>query len=129
MMHGSVLWLKTKKVDDALEVFQNRTSEGFVPGPQCYNSLAIGPLRKNRLEELFDLLIEMREKHIFPDQSTMNATVHFFCKGGLVEVAFNLFNEKSEMGFYPHYMTYNELINALCIAEKWMRRTESWKMG
>lgn len=77
-----------------LEFFQNRTLEGYVPGPQCYNALASGLLRKNKLEVLFDLLIEMREKHIFPDQSTMNATVLFFSRAGLVEVAFELFNEK-----------------------------------
>ncbi|TXG71169.1 hypothetical protein EZV62_006104 [Acer yangbiense] len=70
-------------------------------------------LRENRLMEVFDLLTEMRDDQIFPDKVTMNNALCFFCKAGLVDVARELYNSRSEFGFSPNGMAYNYLVNTL----------------
>ncbi|KAK1551410.1 hypothetical protein Q3G72_035132 [Acer saccharum] len=71
-------------------------------------------LRENWLVEVFDLLTEMRDDQIFPDKVTMNNALCFFCKAGLVDVACDLYNSRSEFGFSPNGMAYNYLVNTLC---------------
>ena len=63
-----------------------------------YNVLICSLLRENRLEELCDLLMEMKDGQISPDMVTMNAALCFFCKAGMVDVALELYNLRSEFG-------------------------------
>ncbi|PQQ18326.1 pentatricopeptide repeat-containing protein [Prunus yedoensis var. nudiflora] len=71
-------------------------------------------LREDRLEEVCDLLMEMKDGQICPDKVTMNAALCFFCKAGMVDIALELYNSKSEFGFSPSSMAYNYLINTFC---------------
>ncbi|PSR86730.1 Pentatricopeptide repeat-containing protein [Actinidia chinensis var. chinensis] len=103
------------KLDGALEFFQRKKSlEGYVPDLFRYNMLICRLLRENRLEDVCDLLIEMKESRISPDEVTMNAALCFFCKAGMVEVALELYNSRAEFGLSPSSMAYNYLINTLC---------------
>ncbi|KAK1582484.1 hypothetical protein Q3G72_015478 [Acer saccharum] len=113
------VWLdnlaRAEKLDGALEFLKNKKMmEGFVPDVFKYNLLVSRLLRENRLVEVFDLLTEMREDQILPDKITMNNALCFFCKAGLVDVARELYNSRSDFGLSPNGMAYNYLVNTLC---------------
>ncbi|KAG9132620.1 hypothetical protein Leryth_023618 [Lithospermum erythrorhizon] len=99
---GALEFLKDKKIVD------NYSADIF-----SYNTLVYKLIRDNRLEEVFDLLTEMREQHILPDELTMNSTLSFFCKAGMVDVAMELYESREEFGMSVSRITYNYLINAL----------------
>lgn len=113
------LWLRnliqSGNMDAASEFLKRKKSlEGYVPDVFRYNSLLCKLLKNKRLEEAYDLLIEMKESEIFPDSGTMNAALCFFCKAGMVDAALHLYNSRSEFGFSPNTMAYNFLLNSLC---------------
>lgn len=106
---------KVGKLDEALNLFRSKkVSEGFVPPVFRYNTLICKLLSENRLEDTSDLLQEMMEENISPDNMTMNAALCFFCKAGMVDVALELYNSRSEFGLSPNSLSYNYLINTLC---------------
>ncbi|XP_031502424.1 pentatricopeptide repeat-containing protein At1g71210, mitochondrial [Nymphaea colorata] len=104
------------KVGIAMDIFRRngRLGTGDFPGLSCYNALICGLLKESRLEDVYDLLIEMSERNIVPDSYTMNATIGFFCKAGMVDVAIELFDDRFAVGLSPNDYSYNQLINALC---------------
>lgn len=119
MEHAYGVWIRdlvqAGKLDGALEFLQGKKAlEGYVPDVFRYNILISRLLRENRLAELCDLLMEMKEGRISPDKVTMNAALCFFCKAGMVDVALELYNSRSEFGLSPNTMAYNYLINTLC---------------
>ncbi|KAI3414616.1 uncharacterized protein J3R85_016026, partial [Psidium guajava] len=113
------VWLgdlvRAGKIDRALEFFQSKKYlEGYIPDMYRYNMLICKLLRQNRLEEVFEMLMEMKEAHVLPDKVTLNAALCFFCKAGMVEVALQLFDLRAEFGLSINGMAYNYLINTLC---------------
>ncbi|KAK3036159.1 hypothetical protein RJ639_029896 [Escallonia herrerae] len=116
MEHAYGEWIrnlvKLGKVGGALEFLQGR--KGYIPEVFRYNTLISRLLRENRLEEVCDLLMEMKDHKICPDEMTMNSVLCFFCKVGMVEVALELYNSRVEFGLTPSGMAYNFLINTLC---------------
>ncbi|XP_059624228.1 pentatricopeptide repeat-containing protein At1g71210, mitochondrial-like [Cornus florida] len=118
MEHAYSVWIndlvRAGKLDGALEFLRSKKSlEGYVPDVFRYNTLICRLLRENRLEEVCDLLMEMKEKNKYPDQVTMNAALCFFCKAGMVDVALQLYNSRAEFSLSPSSMAYNYLINTL----------------
>lgn len=112
------IWIKhlvdENRVNEALDYFKERVSEGFDPGPRCYGALVTGLLRWKRRKEVYCLLNEMRDKHVCPDTITINVAISFFCRGKFVDIAMDLFNERSKIGFSLDKFTYSKLINELC---------------
>ncbi|KAL3532714.1 hypothetical protein ACH5RR_006235 [Cinchona calisaya] len=106
--------LKAGKLDGALEFLRGKKEvDGYVPDVFRYNTLVSRLLRQNRLEEVFDLLVEMKEQNILPDGVTMNTTLCFFCKAGMLDVAMQLYDSRAEFGLSVNSMAYNYLINSL----------------
>ncbi|KAM6601121.1 hypothetical protein CsatA_020730 [Cannabis sativa] len=102
--------------DEALEFMKKQKFlDGYVPDLFRYNSLICKLLRENRLKDVFDLLMEMKESELSPDDVTMNAALCFFCKAGMVDAAVELYNARSEYGLTLNSMAYNFLINTLCL--------------
>ncbi|XAR59393.1 hypothetical protein NMG60_11015219 [Bertholletia excelsa] len=113
------LWIRelvlAGKIDDALDFMRSKQSlEGYVPCIFRYNTLICRLLRDNRLVEVFDLLMEMKERKLSPDEVTMNNVLCFFCKASMVDVALELYNLRTEFRHSPSSMAYNYLINTLC---------------
>ncbi|KAK4742946.1 hypothetical protein SAY87_000947 [Trapa incisa] len=81
-------------------------------------------LRKNHVWNVFDLLVEMKENKIPPDWQTINVTLCFFCKIGMVEVALELYNSYNDIIFSLSYMFYNFLINSLCSTSGILKHTK-----
>ncbi|RHN57505.1 putative pentatricopeptide [Medicago truncatula] len=107
--------VKGGRLDDALEFFrQTRDTEGSVPHLYRYNMLICRLLRENRLREVYDLLMDMYESSIPPDQITMNVVLCFFCKIGMVNVALQLYESRSQFGLNPNTIAYKYLILNLC---------------
>ncbi|XP_062018446.1 pentatricopeptide repeat-containing protein At1g71210, mitochondrial [Rosa rugosa] len=103
------------RLDQALEFLQSKKSlEGYVPDVFRYNILIGKLLREVRLEEVCDLMLEMKEREISPDTVTMNAALCFFCKVGMLDIAIELYDSRSEFGLTPNSMSYNYLINTFC---------------
>ncbi|KAJ4960765.1 hypothetical protein NE237_020675 [Protea cynaroides] len=119
MEHIYSIWIRdlvqAGKVDVAMEFLHSKKiAEGYVPDLFRYNMLICRLLRENRLEEVCDLLMEMKEGKISPDKVTMNAALCFFCKAGMVDVALDFYNSRKEFGLSPNSLAYNYLINTLC---------------
>ncbi|KAL6575357.1 hypothetical protein OROMI_012642 [Orobanche minor] len=116
--HAYGVWIrdlvKTGKLDRALEFLKDKQAvEEYVPDVFRYNMLIYRLLRENRLEEVYDLLVEMKEREILPDDVTMNGVLCFLCKGGMVDIAMNLYNSRVEFGLSVNSMAHNYLINSL----------------
>ncbi|KAK4778255.1 hypothetical protein SAY87_018442 [Trapa incisa] len=126
------IWLRelvrAGKLDRAFEFLQSKKqTEGYIPDVFRFNMLIYKFLRKNRVWDVFDLLVEMKENKIPPDWQTVNVTLCFFCKIGMVEVALELYNSCSEFIFSPSCMFYNYLINALCGTNGTAEAYQVWK--
>ncbi|KAM0040192.1 putative tetratricopeptide-like helical domain superfamily [Helianthus debilis subsp. tardiflorus] len=120
--HVYDIWIRelvrARKLDGAMEFLQKTNNPEFavryVPDVFRYNTLILRLLRENRLEEVCDLIIEMRENNVPPDELTMNIVLCFFCKAGLVDVALRLYDSRGEIGLSLSSMTLNYLMNTLC---------------
>ncbi|CAK7357208.1 unnamed protein product [Dovyalis caffra] len=113
------IWLKNLvhagEIDAASEFLKSKNSlEGYVPDIFRCNFLLSRLLKDNRLGDACDLLIEMKENQLSTDTVTMNAALCFFCKAGMVEVAYELYKSNLLLGFSPNSLAYNYLINSLC---------------
>uniref|UniRef100_A0A1D1XF30 Pentatricopeptide repeat-containing protein At1g71210 n=1 Tax=Anthurium amnicola TaxID=1678845 RepID=A0A1D1XF30_9ARAE len=106
---------RTGKALDFLH--DKKESEDYVPDLFFYNKLLCQLLKENRLEEVYQILVEMRDERIAPDMVTMNSALCFFCKAGMVDVALMLYKSRLEYGLSPNSLAYNQLINALCTME------------
>ncbi|URE20039.1 PPR repeat [Musa troglodytarum] len=103
------------KLDAALEfLLSKKASEDYIPESFHYGKLIFRLLKENRLEDVYNVLVEMMEEGISPDHITMNAALCFFCKSGMVDVALFLYNSRRELGINPSSQVYDQLINALC---------------
>ncbi|KAJ8422502.1 hypothetical protein Cgig2_003662 [Carnegiea gigantea] len=71
-------------------------------------------LKQNRLQEVCDLLMDMKESGIVPDKVTMNAALCFFCKAGMMDIVFEFYKMKPDIGLTPNSLIYNYIINPLC---------------
>ncbi|KAK4355744.1 hypothetical protein RND71_024715 [Anisodus tanguticus] len=112
------VWIKdltqAGELSEAVEFLKGKNLvDGYVPDVFRYNSLVCRLLRENRLEEVYDLLMDMKEQDILPDDVTMNVTLCFFCKVGMADVALELYDSRAEFGLSVSSMTYNYLINTL----------------
>ncbi|WOL13236.1 hypothetical protein Cni_G22005 [Canna indica] len=104
------------KLDTVLNfLVSKKASEDYIPESSHYCKLVLRLLKKNRLEDVYDVLVAMMEEGIAPDRVTMNAALCFFCKAGMVDVALFLFNSRRELGINPNSQVYDQLINALCV--------------
>ncbi|KAL1307716.1 hypothetical protein HN51_049616 [Arachis hypogaea] len=117
--HAYGVWIRGLvqggRLDEALEFFrQKKKDEGYIPGLAMFNVLIYRLLRENRLKEVSDLLMDVYENAIPPNTATMNAVLCFFCKAGMVDVAFDLFKSRSEFMLSPNHMAYKYLILTLC---------------
>ncbi|PHU11752.1 hypothetical protein BC332_18682 [Capsicum chinense] len=112
------VWIKdlaqAGDLSEALEFLKGKKlADGYVPDVFRYNSLVYQLLRENRLEEVYDLFMDMKDEDIIPDDVTMNVTLCFFCKVGMADVALELYDSRAEFGLSVSSMTYNYLINTL----------------
>ncbi|KAJ6835071.1 putative pentatricopeptide repeat-containing protein [Iris pallida] len=104
------------RLDRAIEFLRGwrKGEEAYVPEDAHYGKLISRLLNENRLEQVYDVLVEMMEEGISPGKATMNAVLCFFCKAGMVDVALQLYNSRLELGISPTKWVYNYLISALC---------------
>ncbi|XP_074584021.1 pentatricopeptide repeat-containing protein At1g71210, mitochondrial-like [Curcuma longa] len=103
------------KLDAVLEfLVSKKSSEDYIPESFHYSELVFRLLEQNRLEDVYNVLVEMIEEGIAPDRLTMNSALCFFCKAGMVDVALLLYNSRRDLGIDPSSRVYDNLINALC---------------
>lgn len=113
------LWLKNltamRRDAAAIDFFQRKKlDDGYLPELVSYNRLIYLLLVKDRLEDVYDILVEMRKVGIMANQSTMSASLCFFCKAGMIEIALQLYHSRQEFGLIPNKRAINHLINGLC---------------
>ncbi|KAL0333677.1 UNVERIFIED_CONTAM: Pentatricopeptide repeat-containing protein, mitochondrial [Sesamum angustifolium] len=118
MEHAYGVWIRdlvnAGKLDGALEFLKDKQAiEGYVPDVFRYNMLICRLLRESRIEEVYDLLVDMKEREVLPDDVTMNAILCFLCKAGRMDIAMDLYNSRAEFGLSVNCMLYNYLINTL----------------
>ncbi|KAG6498394.1 hypothetical protein ZIOFF_046307 [Zingiber officinale] len=103
------------KLDAVLEfLVSKKFSEDYFPESFHYSELVFRLLEQNRLEDVYNVLVEMIEEGIAPHRLTMNSALCFFCKAGMVDVALFLYNSRRDLGINPSSRVYDHLINALC---------------
>lgn len=118
MGHAYSAWIgglvKVGKTDYALEFLKDKQVAGeYVPDVFRFNLLIGRLLRENRLEEVYDMLVEMNKHGIVPNDVTMNAVLCFLCKAGMMDIATELYDSRVEFGLSVNRMAYNYLINTL----------------
>lgn len=118
MEHAYSAWIgglvKAGKTDYALKFLKDKqVVDEYVPDVFRFNMLICRLLRENRLEDVYDLLVEMNKRGVVPDNATMNAVLCFLCKAGMMDTAIGLFNSRVEFGLSVNRMAYNYLINTL----------------
>ncbi|PIN00761.1 hypothetical protein CDL12_26735 [Handroanthus impetiginosus] len=118
MDHAYGVWIrdlvKAGNWDDALKFLKDKQAiEGYVPDVFKYNTLICRLLRENKIEQVYDLLVDMKEREILPDGVTMNAVLCFLCKAGRMDIAMDLYDLRADFGLSVNYMAYNYLINTL----------------
>lgn len=81
---------------------------GCTPNVQIYNCLLKGLGYVGRVEEAFELLVDIEEAtSIEPDIYTYIAMMDGFCMVGRSDEAMELLNEALEMGMTPTVITFN----------------------
>ncbi|GER36081.1 pentatricopeptide repeat-containing protein, partial [Striga asiatica] len=116
--HAYGVWIKdlvkAGKLDSALEVLKDKqATKSFIPDVFSYNMLICRLLRENRILEVYDMLVDMRDQEILPNNVTMNAILCFLCKVGRTDIAMDLYNSRADFGLSVNYMAYNYLTNTL----------------
>ncbi|CAM6087259.1 unnamed protein product [Calypogeia fissa] len=109
---------KDKKVGAALKLTRVLERKGF-PDIYTYNSLINGLGKAGLLDDIFELLKEMRQKECIPDRVTYNSVINGFSKAGIFKEVFELVDEMTEKGCNPDIVTYNSIIYGLCNARRW----------
>ncbi|CAN8239303.1 unnamed protein product [Cochlearia groenlandica] len=119
MNRGYSIWLRAlieagflNNISDFLE--QISPLEGYEIEVVRYNSLISKLLEEHNLGSVYDILTEMMVRGVLPNKKTMNATLCFFCKAGLIDEALELYRSRSEISFTPTAMSYSYLIRTLC---------------
>lgn len=106
--------VKAGNLDGALEFIRNKKEvDGYVPDIYRYNILVYSLLKQNRLADMWDLMMEMMEQNIPPNEGTMSGILCFFCKVGMADTAMELYNFSAEFGLSLNRMAYNCLMRAL----------------
>lgn len=106
--------IKAGNLDGAFEFIRSKKEDdGYVPDIYRYNMLVYSLLNQNRLEDMLDLMMEMIQQGILPNEITMSAILCFFCKVGMVDPALELYNFSTEFGISLNRMSYNYLMQAL----------------
>ncbi|KAL8456554.1 hypothetical protein ACS0TY_034683 [Phlomoides rotata] len=118
MQNAYGVWIeelvKAGKLDIALGFLKDKQGvDGYIPNIFRYNTLIHKLLRENRVEEAYDMLVDMKERELLPNNGTMNAVLCFLCKAGLPDIAVDLYNSRREFGLSVNFMAYNYLINTL----------------
>ncbi|KAL1814105.1 hypothetical protein ACET3Z_024170 [Daucus carota] len=105
--------VRAGELEGALEILKKMKG---MDGPDVfrYNMLINKLLKKNQLVEVYDLLMEMMEKQLCPNEETMNSVLCLFCKAGMVDDAVHLYDSKVEFGLSTSNTTHNFLISTLC---------------
>ncbi|RVX03544.1 Pentatricopeptide repeat-containing protein, mitochondrial [Vitis vinifera] len=116
--------VRAGRLDGALEFLHSKKeSEGYVPEVCGYNILICRLLRENRLEEVLDLLMEMREGQILPDKAEFglspnsmayNYLINTLCGDGSTDEAYHVLKHSLEQGYFPGKKTFSILADALC---------------
>ncbi|KAM7511946.1 hypothetical protein LguiB_010821 [Lonicera macranthoides] len=110
---------KSRRIDNALEVFKNVTSgdNGICAEPDVmlYNTMIDGLCKVGRQEEGLALMEKMKLQHSCnPNTVTYNCLIDGFCKAGEIERSHELFDEMNKLGVTPNVITLNSLVDGMC---------------
>ncbi|KAF3443284.1 hypothetical protein FNV43_RR12966 [Rhamnella rubrinervis] len=110
-------------LDLAFEVF-DRMKSGCDPNAVTYLTLINGLCNDGRVDDALDMLEEMIEKGIEPTVYTYTVPITSLCGVGRVLDAVELFGSMKKRGcnpndgFIPNTVTFNALINELCVERR-----------
>ncbi|CAN0896998.1 Pentatricopeptide repeat-containing protein At1g09900 [Linum grandiflorum] len=106
------------EVDNALKLLRRLHSEqgSCNPDSYLYNIVINAVFGKGRFEQGMKLLDEMRSKGIEPDSITCSIVVNGMCKQGRLDEAIKLI---SSHGWTPCVESYNNIVDALCNADRY----------
>lgn len=112
---------KYRRVDDALEVFEQMNGKGkdgvsfqVKPDAVIYNTLIDGLCKVGRQQEGLELLEKMRlQSACSPTAVTYNCIIDSCCKSGEIERARVLFDRMAEEGLGPNEITLSILVGGM----------------
>ena len=88
-------------LEKALKLFNTWISKGKAIDVVTYNTLISSLCKEGRFEDVFDLLAEMEEKKLGPDQYTYNAILSALTDAGRIKEAEEFMSKIGEMGKLP----------------------------
>uniref|UniRef100_A0A1J3I837 Pentatricopeptide repeat-containing protein n=1 Tax=Noccaea caerulescens TaxID=107243 RepID=A0A1J3I837_NOCCA len=114
LIHGYCL---EGKLDDAVAMIERMVSEFKVnPDNVTYNTILKAMSKKGRLNDVKELLLDMKKHGLVPNKDTYNNLVYGYCKLGSLKEAFQIVELMKQTNNLPDLCTYNMLMNGLCNA-------------
>ncbi|XP_002962692.2 pentatricopeptide repeat-containing protein At1g63400 [Selaginella moellendorffii] len=103
------------KMEQAIQLFRKMEGEyGCPPNTYAYNVLLTGLKKKDRVEEMREMFLEMKEKGCEPNLVTYCTYILGLCKAGRVDDAMVVKKEMIQKSCSPDNVVYSILINAFC---------------
>ncbi|EFJ18662.1 hypothetical protein SELMODRAFT_32257, partial [Selaginella moellendorffii] len=99
----------------AIQLFRKMEGEyGCPPNTYAYNVLLTGLKKKDGVEEMREMFLEMKEKGCEPNLVTYCTYILGLCKAGRVDDAMVVKKEMIQKSCSPDNVVYSILINAFC---------------
>ncbi|KAK8700335.1 hypothetical protein V6N13_018734 [Hibiscus sabdariffa] len=107
-------YCKAKRIDEAMELFNEKSRIGPTPDNVTYNTLMQGMFQLGRVTAACKLLGKMLASGLVPSRVTCMILLDGLCKSGKLKVALKIFQAMRNSGLELDIIFYNILINGLC---------------
>ncbi|GFZ08409.1 pentatricopeptide repeat (PPR) superfamily protein [Actinidia rufa] len=104
---------KSGKIDAALNLYTKIMESGYAPDRLTYNLLMNLLCKQERLDLAMEVRKEMKTREFDLDTTARTMLVHLLCTMHRFEEAFQEFEEMIQRGIFPHYITYQKMIDEL----------------
>ncbi|KAL5670745.1 hypothetical protein ACJX0J_015051, partial [Zea mays] len=108
---------KEGRIHDARGLLDEMPLRGVVPSVWTYNAMIDGYCKSGRMKDALGIKALMEQNGCNPDDWTYNSLIYGLC-GGKLDEAEELLNGAIARGFTPTVITFTNLINGYCKAER-----------
>jgi pentatricopeptide repeat protein len=108
---------KEGRIHDARVLLDEMPQRGVVPSVWTYNAMIDGYCKAGRMKHALGIKALMEGNGCNPDDWTYNSLIHGLC-GGKPDEAEELLNGAIARGFTPTVITFTNMINGYCKAER-----------
>ncbi|KAJ0965373.1 hypothetical protein J5N97_026511 [Dioscorea zingiberensis] len=108
------VYIRSGMLHAALNACQRALAIGIVLNANAFNSVLHALVKRNHLDQCWEVYEQMRGAGVSPNAYTFNIMTHALCRGGGASRAWDFLEEMESHGFDPDVVTYNTLIDGYC---------------